>query len=121
MARLRRIAKDKQTPPAAKVDAELGCWSVARDLVAALQSLGDLPTAQQQLALTHRVEEAPSYADLQTELERVQGIVGGGSAGGGGDSEMVTRLTRIKDTVARLSLSEELRALAPKGQEPGHE
>lgn len=118
VARLRRIARDKVTPAAVRVEAELGCWTVTRDLVQALQSLGYLPTAPRQFQgeLTHRTEEAPSYDDLQAELDRVERIVSAG-----GDVEVLSKVSSIKDTVSRLSLGQQIQAIAatPKGSHEG--
>jgi hypothetical protein len=111
VARLRRVSRDKQSPAAARVDAELGCWTVTRELVSTLQELGYLPSAPKQVSghITHRVEEAPSYKELQGELERIGMIVAVD-----GNAEVITRVGQMKDRVTRLALGEEVRALTPR-------
>ncbi len=106
VGRLRRIARDKQTAAAVKVDAEVGCWTITRDLIQSLQSLGYLPTAPRQFQgeLTHRTEDVPSYDELQAELDRVERIVAG-------DVEVLARVTMIKDTVNRLSLGQQIKSI----------
>ena len=72
--RLRRISKEAACPPSAKVDAELGAWTVARELVEALQSLGYLPTAAQELRadMTHRLGAPQSVAQTLAELKELR-------------------------------------------------
>jgi hypothetical protein len=115
VARLRRLSRDKATPAAAKVEAERSCWEVTRGLVSTLQTLGYLPSAPRQILaeLTHRLEEPPSYPELQAELERVHTIVAAG-----GDTQIVERVKGIKDTVNRLALSDEIRALSTHSEPP---
>jgi hypothetical protein len=109
IGRLRRVSRDKATEAEARIDAELGCWRISRELIETLQTLGYLPSAPKvfQGELTHRVEEAPSYDELQAELDRVGSIVAAG-----GDTEVLDRVGQIKDTVNRLTLSAQLRALS---------
>lgn len=123
IARLRRIARDKQASLAAKIQAELGCWQVARELVETLQSLAYLPAAPTtfQGELTHRVEVAPSYQDLHAEMERVACIVStvaarGEDAGAGEEGEVLERVEILRDTLNRLSLQEQVAALPRPAQ-----
>lgn len=76
MARLRRIARDRECPHAAKVDAERSAWTVMREFVEKLQSLGYLPTAAQQIRadLTHRLEGdriSQEFLEVETVLAGV--------------------------------------------------
>lgn len=73
IGRLRRIARDRDCPHAAKVDAERAAWSVMREFVEKLQSLGYLPTAAQQIQadLTHRLEGDR----LATDLLEVKSVI----------------------------------------------
>ncbi len=72
IARLRRIARDRECPHAAKVEAERSAWTVMRELIEKLQSLGYLPTAAQQIEaeLTHRIE-SHKLSEEFLEVERV--------------------------------------------------
>lgn len=111
IGRLRRVSRDKGTQPAAKIEAELGCWSVTKELIETLQTLGYLPSAPKvfQGELTHRVDEAPSYQELQAELDRVGHIVAAG-----GDAEVLEQVGQIKDTVTRLTLGAQLKAIGTR-------
>ena len=109
VSRLRRLSRDKASAPAAKIEAELGCWSVSRELISTLQTLGYLPSAPRvfQGELTHRVEEAPSYEELQQELQRVGQILAAD-----GQTEVLEDVGRMQDTVGRLHLSSRLKSIA---------
>ncbi len=136
VSRLRRVARDRATPAAVKVEAERACWTSVRELVSTLQRLGYLPTAATRLDVRAGVSsaeelEAPEYEELHSELERLQGIlalppaggVGGpGSTGSRGeldadastcviDGQALARLSEVKDRVARLAAGEQIRAL----------
>ena len=76
IARLRRIGRDRATPAATKVEAELGAWRVTKEQTELLQRLGILPLAAQEIRadLTHRVEEVPTSSQLRQELESLQEI-----------------------------------------------
>lgn len=72
-ARIRRVTRDKNTPPAAKIDGEYKCFDMADRLVQRLQSMGFLPTAAQRIQsdLTHNLGDLSSMADLQKEMQRL--------------------------------------------------
>ena len=76
IARLRRIGRDRATPAATQVEAELGAWKVSKELAELLQRLGILPLAAQEIRtdLTHRVEEIPTSAELRRELQGLQQV-----------------------------------------------
>lgn len=101
ISRLRRLVRDKQTPPATRVEAELGCWTVSRELVGSLQSLGYLPTAQTRLI--HRLEHAPNVEELQMELKRFEAIAAH-------DPQSQQSLALIRDELARPAPSQEVPA-----------
>lgn len=77
IARLRRVARDRECPHATKVEAERLAWVVTRETVETLQSLGYLPTAAQQIQadLTHRIEGDQLQQDFH-EVEAVLREVG---------------------------------------------
>lgn len=70
--RIRRVSRDRETPPGVKVDAERSCFQILSELVARLQTLGYLPTAAQRLDLKHSMGELPTVDALQTEIERLK-------------------------------------------------
>lgn len=76
ISHLRRVARDKETRPSDKIDAERGVWEVTRQLTQILQSLGYLPNASQQInaKLTHQFEKPQTLTDLLAELNRLMGI-----------------------------------------------
>ena len=76
IARIRRVTRHKDTSPIAKIEGERACWTIIRELVQALQRLGCLPTAPQEIRgdLTHHLAEPPAMAAIRDELQRVMEI-----------------------------------------------
>ncbi len=113
VGRLRRIARDRDTPAAVKVEAERSCWGISRDLVASLQRLGYLPTAPQEFrgeiwTGAEVALEAPGLDELEAELARVESIVSSDTAR---DGSRLGALAEVRDTVARLSIRARLRQI----------
>jgi DNA-binding CsgD family transcriptional regulator len=112
IGRLRKLGRDRDVPAAVKVQAEMAAWAISKDVVSKLQSLGYLPTAATRIEATldARVEtdSAPSYGDLQQELDRLERILGADASASAEFQELV----RLRDTVARLSVGQQLRTLA---------
>lgn len=80
VSRLRRLARDKDSPAAVRVEAELGAWKVANEAVQTMQRLGYLPTAAQQVqgqfvTTSVSIDADGELSQLQTELTRLHGIV----------------------------------------------
>lgn len=75
-ARIRRVTRDKDTPPAVKIDGEYKCYDMFDRLVQRLQSIGLIPTAAQrvQSELTHNLGDLSSMADLRNEVLRLETI-----------------------------------------------
>ncbi|MEE8154627.1 MAG: hypothetical protein V3T53_06660 [Phycisphaerales bacterium] len=71
--RIRRITRDSDTPPAARIEGEKACWVIARDLVQKLQSLGYLPNAPQEIRgqMTHQVEHLPAFGQMNEEVRPI--------------------------------------------------
>ena len=94
--RLRRIARDRSTPAATRVEAEKATWGIVCDLVRLLQGLGYLPQAPRPIRASVRVGglmgdeddefDAPALEELERELARIEAIAGGGASGGAGNS-----------------------------------
>jgi hypothetical protein len=85
--RLRRIARDKGTPAAARVEAERATWGIHVDLVRLLQGLGYLPQAPRPVSARVRFGQedegdAPEVEELMAELTRIEAIAGGGAGSG---------------------------------------
>lgn len=107
--RMRRVAREKDVPPAAKIDAEHRCFQVIDQLAERLQKLGYLPTAIQRVDanLTHQVCEVPSGEDLEVELRRIRGIAG---------DEHGEELAGVEEVLARAEAATRLyRARLPLG------
>lgn len=75
-ARIRRVTRDKETPPAVKIDGEYKCFDMLERLVQRLQSMGFVPTAAQRIQgdLTHNLGDLSSIADLRNEVLRLEKI-----------------------------------------------
>lgn len=112
VARMKRLGRDRETPPVVRLDAEKACWTVVRELTETLQSLGYLPTAQQTIAaeLTHRFETEPDYAGMQQELERLEGILRT-SAPAGSAAPVLVEILTTKQQVAGLAAQAQVTAL----------
>ncbi len=77
LSSLARLARDRETPAAVKVEIARTRFEILDRLVVRLQSLGYLPTAAQEIRadLTHRVEEPPDMAALEAEFTVVTTLV----------------------------------------------
>ncbi len=117
IGRLRRIGRDRESPAVARVEAERGAWSAARELVQSLQRLGYLPTAVVEVRadLTHRLEEVPEVEALREEIERLESIRAGCRIA---DPALAERLRETRDILARLSAGKRLKEIA-SGLSPG--
>ncbi|MEM6484395.1 MAG: hypothetical protein AAF662_05365 [Pseudomonadota bacterium] len=74
-AYLARLARDANTPHAARVDAERNAFQVVNEMVGRLQDLGYLPSASRHLtAKIHHYNERPTLADVSEELARLASI-----------------------------------------------
>lgn len=111
IGRLRRIGREKETPPAAKVDAERGAWAATRELVQSLQRLGYLPTAVVEVRadLTHRLEEVPDVDALREELERLESIRAGCRIA---DPALRGRIDETREILQRLAAGKRLEQIA---------
>ncbi|MCC7146098.1 MAG: hypothetical protein IT443_06600 [Phycisphaeraceae bacterium] len=81
-ARLRRIGRDPQTPPAVKVASELAAYEVYDKFAQRLQSLGILPqmTPRLHADVTHHTGDLTSLDDLRRELDRIDSIEHAGAS-----------------------------------------
>lgn len=74
--RIRRVTRDKETPPGVKVEGERSCFEILDKLTQRLQSLGFIPTAAQQIQadLTHHPGEPMPASEMIAELQRLEQI-----------------------------------------------
>ncbi len=109
VARLRRLARDRETPAPTRVEAELGAWAVMRELVETLQRLGYLPAQRLQIDGGVRVEATalPGIDDLHAELAVLESGLGPEPA-----PELVARLAEIRTSVTTLTVRAQMASLA---------
>ncbi len=109
MTRIRRFARDRETPAAIKIDAERQCWTITRQLVDTLQSLGYLPRAAQRVdaALTHHIEPPLDDDALAQELAFVETVMREATT----DPSLLSQLDHIRGEVARLAVGRSLQSL----------
>lgn len=109
--RVLRLARERETPPAVRMECERVSWQVMRECTQLLQSLGYLPKAAQEFKgeLTHTlVDEAPECDELQAELERLTRIAGDGASV---PESARARLTLLQAKVERLTIQQETHQL----------
>lgn len=80
-SRLRRLARDKETPASARVEAEMASWAVTKGCVEKLMDLGYLPKAPHQIQGQFLSVEVGGSVDAivelkqrRDELQRLRGI-----------------------------------------------
>lgn len=112
LQRIRRVTRERDTPPNVRIDGEKTCWMIFDNLIQRLQSLGYLPTAPQQLQaeLKHQIESLPGFGELTDEVARLELIVGTHEVSEE-KQPLLQELTDLKDKVARGSLSEQITAM----------
>jgi len=102
--RFRRIAREKDCPHAARVEAVRGTWTVVKELTELLQHLGYLPTAAHQIRadLTHHMDEPPSFDQMQMEVARLELVI---EQSGTADDKLGQQLCQLKANLNQLVLS----------------
>jgi len=101
--RIRKAARDKDTPQAVKVDAEHRCYQIVSDMIASLQRLGYLPTATPRLQadFTHNIGQIPDFSQMQAEVQRLRQITGETQ---GTDPKLIEQLNEIETQLGKVSL-----------------
>ena len=101
--RIRKAARDKNTPQAVKIDAEHRCYQIISDMIASLQRLGYLPTATPRLQadFTHNIGQIPDFAQIQAEVQRLRQITGETQET---DSEVIGQLNQIETELVKVKL-----------------
>lgn len=105
--RIRKAARDKDTPQAVKVDAEHRCYQIVSDMIASLQRLGYLPIAAQRLQadFTHSIGQIPDFAQMQAEVQRLRQITGETQ---GTDSTLTEQLNQIEIQLVKVKLANQI-------------
>jgi len=101
--RIRKAARDKNTPQAVKVDAEHRCYQIVSDMITSLQRLGYLPmaTSRLQADFTHNIGQIPDFAQMQTEVQRLRQITGETQ---GTDPQLTEQLNQIETQLVKVKL-----------------
>jgi hypothetical protein len=105
--RIRKAARDKDTSPAVRIDAEHRCYQIVSDMVASLQSLGYLPIAAQRLQadFTHSIGQIPDVAQMQEELQRLRQITGETQ---GTDPRLIEQLSEVETQLVKVGLASQI-------------
>jgi len=76
ITRIRRITREDDATPAARIEAARACFDIQDKVCERLQSMGYLPKAAQHLeaSVTHNAGDLSSLASLSSEIERLQTI-----------------------------------------------
>ncbi len=101
--RIRKAARDKNTPQAVKIDAEHRCYQIISDMIASLQRLGYLPTATPRLQadFTHNIGQIPDFSQMQAEVQRLRQITGETQ---GTDPQLTEQLNQIETELVKVKL-----------------
>lgn len=105
--RIRKAARDKNTPSAVKVDAEHRCYQIVSDMTASMRHLGYLPTATSKLQadFTHNIGQIPDFLQMQTEVQRLKQITGETQ---GTDPQLTEQLNEIESQLAKVDLANQI-------------
>ncbi len=109
--RIRKAARDKEIPPAVRIDAEHRCYQIVSDMVASLQRLGYLPTATARLQadFTHTIGQIPDFAQMQAEVQRLRQITGETQRT---DPQLTEQLTQIETQLVKVSLAGQIEKIS---------
>jgi transposase len=118
MQRLRRISRDRETPPAIRVDVEKTCFGVLVGLTERLQSLGYLPTAAQRIEadLRHESVMVPTHKEIKLELDRLEVIAEESS-----DVQVIKSLKKLRGTATRARVVERMGDVEVSLRSGGHD
>ncbi len=105
--RIRKAARDKETSPAVRIDAEHRCYQIVSDMTASMRHLGYLPTATSKLQadFTHNIGQIPDFAQMQAEVQRLRQITGETQ---GTDSEVIEQLNQIETQLGKAKLANQI-------------
>jgi len=76
LSRIRRATRDQAATPGERIDGERICFEIMDKLTNRLQSMGYLPTADQQVQadLTHHMGDPVGLVEIRVEAERLERI-----------------------------------------------
>lgn len=105
--RIRKTARDKNTPQAVRIEAEHRCYQIVSDMVTSLQRLGYLPiaTARLQADLTHHIGQIPDLYQMQEEVQRLKEIQGA-------DPTVTEQLNEIENQLTKVKLADKIENLS---------
>lgn len=118
VGRLRRISRERDTLPPARIDAEKACWAVTKELAETLQSIGYLPTAAQEFKgqVTHTV--GPQIQEMHVQLLQLEQVL---ADVGVQDDSLRRELASAKQELDRLAMAgkvDELKQAVAKEVQP---
>ena len=116
--RIRKAARDKDTSPAVRIDAEHRCYQIASDMVSSLQRLGYLPTATARLQadITHSIGQIPELPQLDMEAQRLMQLTGEIQ---GTDPRLTEQLTEIRTQIVKVQLANKIQTISKVLEEKG--
>lgn len=108
---IRKILRDRNTPPAVKVDGNHRCVQIISGLIQDLQRLGYLPTAAQKLdgTITHHLAQLPNLDDMHVEVERLKVI---SRTILPNDEQTHEKLKQLEDGIERAGLAVQIEELS---------
>ena len=76
MVRIARLARERDAPPAVRLEAERARWVIVRELTELLQKLGQLPNVGPEVhaELFHRIDSENPFCSIHAEVQRVIGL-----------------------------------------------
>ena len=106
--RIRRLTRERSTPPAVKLDGERTTWVILRELIETLQKLGYLPTAPHEFRgeLVHRHDALPSGLQMRKEAARIEVVLRQF-----GTEEERSEIAEVQKQVEPLAINEQLGAI----------
>ena len=105
--RIRKTARDKNTPQAVRIEAEHRCYQIVSDMITSLQHLGYLPmaTARLQADFTHNIGQIPDYSQMQMEVQRLKQITGETK---GTDPQLIEQLNKIETQLVKVKFANQI-------------
>ena len=105
ISRMRRMANDRETPAAVRLDAEWKAWLACDGLAERLQKRGSLPSAAKEVRadVTHRVERQSTAAEMNARVAEFEKIV---RDAGRMDEVAEKQFARLKESASRAEPAE---------------
>ena len=118
VARLRRIARERDAEASTRIDAERASWEILKEMTEMLQALSYLPTAAQEVRgqVTHTV--APSFEQLRAELDQIGRML---EESGVEDPAFKEEAIAVTRELERLALADRIRSLSTQSPPETHD